>query len=144
MKDLSKQPGYRFHYVRLLHANYNLDPSLVQLPEKFENKFDYGDSFEMIENKLLIKQTGKISIYTGNSEQKKEILSLEVVIEGLFETTGLENIASDEFGTKNAPVILFPYLREIIFRLTSNMGTISPVLLPPINVIALKESKAAK
>ncbi len=144
MTDSSKQPGYSFHYIRLLHANYNLDPSVSQLPEKYEGKFDYADSIEKSGNKLLIKQTGKFSISHGESEQKKEIFSLEVIIEGLFEAIEPVNISPEEFGAKYAPVILFPYLREMIFKLTSNMGAIPPVLLPPINILAYKESRASK
>lgn len=142
MKDITKQPGYLFHNVRLLKAYYQLmHPN--PLPINIETKFDYGDELRIDGNILYVQQSGKIVISTKDSPPK-DILSLEIVIEGTFEAIPPVNISLDEFGKRHAIAILFPYLREFISRFTSNMGNIPSIVLPPFNVLAMKESRSAE
>ncbi|MDR2597322.1 MAG: protein-export chaperone SecB [Treponema sp.] len=50
---------------------------------------------------------------------------------------GKENMGLKEYSNLNAPAAIFPYIRETIAS-TTTMAGIPPVLIPPINLAAIK------
>ncbi|HEX9728602.1 MAG TPA: protein-export chaperone SecB [Gemmatimonadales bacterium] len=63
---------------------------------------------------------------------------LAAAVEGQFSIEGeaTPSVAIDEFVRKQAPAILFPFLRQAVASATST-SRFGQVLLPPINVVAL-------
>ena len=66
-------------------------------------------------------------------QNEEKSLSIELVCMGQFQEDAEEpTIALKEFANKEAPAILFPYVREYVSSLTLKSG-IAPIVLPPIN-----------
>ena len=68
--------------------------------------------------------------------------SFYVRVSGFFEVTNLESKDEKMLIEANAIAILFPYVRSLISSFTVN-ANVSPLILPPINVLKLfqKEQK---
>ena len=124
-----KQPGIRFNGVFLSKLHFEL-PQLK--PEEFEYKLSIKDTFK-IEGKTLIF-TLAIRLYE----------KFELELSGVFETIeGEENFDLEKFADVNAPALLMPYERELISNITSRTP-LPHLLLPPINIIALKSKVVNK
>jgi preprotein translocase subunit SecB len=127
--DKKKQPGINFVKVFLTKLKYEL-PEVK--PQEFKYNFSCRDSSK-IEGKTLIC-TLYISLY--------ERFQLELT--GIFETIeGQENMGLEEFAKVNAPAHLIPFAREIISNITSRTP-LPYLLLPPINVLAMKKRAKSK
>lgn len=140
MKDPSRAPGYAFADLRLLRARYELAPEDKTLPADAKTGFNYRDEVQVTGRTVRVVQEGTVTIRT-DGPPPRDLLKVEIGIEGVFEGGPEVNIAGREFGENHAPAILFPFLREFFHRLTSNMGALPPVLLPPFNVLALRQVK---
>jgi len=105
-----------------------------------------------INSPTIEKTTSRIRKNVTNTEGDKYMVSLElfindiknnfdlkIVVSGLFETIGCDDIImKNELINKNAVSILFPYLRSEVTLLTSQPG-IQPIIIPPININKLIE-----
>ena len=127
--DKKKQPGIRFVKVLLTKFIYEL-PKVK--PEEFRYDFVCEDAFK-IKGKTLIC-TLNISLY--------EKFSIEVT--GVFETIDKEkNMELEKFANVNAPALLMPFAREVISSITSRTP-LPHLLLPPINIVAIKKDLKKK
>lgn len=127
--DKSKQPGIRFNGVFLSKLNYEL-PQVE--PKKFKYNLNFLDTYKIEENTLIFTLT--IKLYDR----------FQLELTGVFETIeGEENLDLKQFANINAPALLMPYAREIISNITSRTP-LPHLLLPPINIIAIKEKAKSK
>ncbi len=127
--DKNKQPGIRFLKVYLSKLNYEL-PDVK--PKDFEYDLNFSDSYRIKEKKLIF--TFNISLY--------ERFQLELT--AIFETIeGEENLDLEKFAKINAPAFLFPFAREVISNITSRTP-LPHLLLPPINLVAIKSEVSKK
>jgi preprotein translocase subunit SecB len=127
--DKNKQPGIRFGGVFLSRLNYEL-PRIE--PKKFKYNFNFSDTYKIEENTLIFTLT--IKLYDG----------FQLELTGIFETIeGEENLDLKQFAKINAPALLMPYAREIISNITSRTP-LPHLLLPPINIIAIKNKAKRK
>jgi len=124
-----KQPGIRFINVFLSKLNYEL-PQVK--PDEFKYDFKFSDSFKIDGKKLVF--TLAIRLYD----------KFEIELTGIFETIeAKENLDLEEFAKTNAPALLMPFAREIISNITSRTP-LPHLLMPPINIIALKKKAISK
>lgn len=127
--DKSKQPGIRFVRVFLSKLNYEL-PQVK--PNDFEYNLNFSDTFK-IKRKTLIC-TLAIQLYD----------KFQLELTGIFKTIkGEENLDLEQFAKVNAPALLMPFAREIISNITSRTP-LPHLLLPPINIIAIKNKAISK
>jgi len=127
--DKNKQPGIKFIGVFLSKLNFDL-PQIK--PEEFKYDFNFFDTFK-IEDKRLI-YTMSIHLYDG----------FQLELTGIFEAIkGEENLDLEEFVKISAPALLMPFAREIISNITSRTP-LPHLLLPPINIIAIKNKAKSK
>lgn len=127
--DKSKQPGIRFKGIFLSKLRYEL-PQIE--PKEFKYDLSFADTYK-IEGKILIS-TLTIQLYDR----------FEIELTGIFETIeGQENMGLEEFAKVNAPAHLMPFAREVISDITSRTP-LPHLLLPPINVLAMKKITKSK
>jgi len=127
--DKSKQPGIRFIRVFLSKLNYEL-PQVK--PRDFKYNLNFLDTYK-IEGKKLIC-TLAVQLYDR----------FQLELTGIFETIeGEENLDLEQFAKVNAQALLMPFAREIISNITSRTP-LPHLLLPPINLVALKKKAKSK
>lgn len=78
----------------------------------------------------------KMEIEIGEEEGKKTPFTLRVIIGGVFKVdeTKFQIVHIEDWAKRNAPIILYPYLREHVFALTVRCGypgLILPLLTVP-------------
>ena len=62
----------------------------------------------------------------------------------VFQSEGEGSPTLEEFAKVNAPAYVMPYARELVANITSRIGIIPPLMLPPINVFQLIEAVVKK
>jgi preprotein translocase subunit SecB len=66
-------------------------------------------------------------------------ITLKFTFASVFRSEGDGSPTLDEFAKIHAPAYVIPYARELIANLTSRVGLLPTLLLPPINVQQLLE-----
>lgn len=61
-------------------------------------------------------------------------ISFNVRLTGYFEALGADKATRDSFICRNAPAILFPYVRAYVSTLTAQAG-IAPIIMPTVNLV---------
>lgn len=127
--DKNKQPGIKFSRIFLSKLNYEL-PRVK--PSEFEYNLSFLDTYRIKGKKLIYILT--VRLYDR----------FQLELTGMFETIkGEENLDLEKFAQVNAPALLMPYAREIISNITSRTP-LPHLLLPPINIIAIKNKAKSK
>ena len=86
----------------------------------------------------------ELAIRVEADENVPQPYNVEVRYRGDFSFGELpEGLSRVSFARTNAAAILFPYVRETISSLTSR-GSAGPLILPPVNVVALLERTEPK
>lgn len=87
---------------------------------------------------IINKETSKFEMELGVLiEERDNKFKAEITVLGVFKfVSDMKEDMLDNFFYKNAPAILFPYVRAYITTLTSLSG-ISPVILPTLNLSLL-------
>lgn len=132
--DKTKQPGINFD-------------AIILVEEKFWRNHDVPDNPDLlfnVEMNLNIQEescnTQLITTLIMKNEEK-EVLKLESTFVGLFSINKEnENMDMERYLKNNSPALMFPYIREHISAITQKSG-VGPVLLPPINILALINQK---
>ena len=121
-----------------------------------EIRFKYNDQFKMESVKIDFNVKKNIAYNEQNNSavvtldvnvfddcvENNYPFSFYVRVSGFFEVTNLESKDEKMLIEANAIAILFPYVRSLISSFTVN-ANVSPLILPPINVLKLfqKEQK---
>ena len=91
--------------------------------------------------------TLEVKIYDKEEIDLKDCpFQLEISLTGLFKLIkfdGVEKEIKDKLINENTIAILFPYLRNLITSVTAS-ANINPLILPPVNVIAMLENEKNK
>lgn len=142
MKEIDRQPGFRFAGLRLVHAEYHL----VDDPEEGDQgKLDvnYGDQIGVNGSDVIVRQSLHVRMLSQR-DPSRVYLDLRVEIEGTFLGTPEPNLEPKDFGENHAPAILFAFTREWVHKLSSAAGPWPPILLPPVNILQLRKQAAPK
>lgn len=141
MKDPEKQPGYRFARLRLLRATYEVpespDPQLPPGNSSLDIQFQDRVGFD----KGLVRYVQEVQV-KGPVVDGRPVMEVFVSVEALFTYSEPVNIPPEEFAEQAAPPMVFPFVREWVYRLTTQAGRLPAILLPPVNLPALKAAKA--
>lgn len=75
-----------------------------------------------------------------NPEENNFPFSINISLTGLFEIEGVLDSQTKRLAEVNAVAILFPYVRAIVSTYSAN-ANVTPIILPPINVVNLLSMK---
>jgi len=128
--DKTKQPGINFNAIFLVEEKFWRDH---YVPSDSEIQFNVEMSTNMQEH--ISSTQLKTTLIMKNEE--KEVLKLESTFVGLFSIDKEhENMEMEHYLKNHSPALMFPFIREHIASITQKSG-IPPVLLPPINILAI-------
>lgn len=105
-------------------------------PENVENlEFNIGFScqFNYPEPNLLILTTD----FDLARELEKAPFTFKFTFISVFSGDGVGSPSLQEFAEYNAPSYVIPYARELVANISSRLGIIPPLILPPVNVFQL-------
>jgi len=135
--DIKKQPGINFKSIIMVSSNFYRE---ADIPKGMEIEIDIKVSSHINEQQT---EADLDLIFTIRGiKDDIQVLRLESRFIGYFESDGdSPNMNLNQFLNENAPALMFPYIREYVSNTTSRAG-ISPIIIPPINILALiKESE---
>lgn len=142
---MSKKKGNKLHPIQLqsikvleLSIIINTENQQQELPDSGSFSLSHGHSkFDPEEKDIVLKIGVEIDENHKNSPftLKVELIGVFFVDDSNFPIEYIDNWAEE-----NAPLILYPYLREHVFSLTSKAG-FSGILLPLFEVPVLKLDK---
>ncbi len=136
--DKEKQPGISFDSIILAKEKFWRNPSL---PKELNINIDFNVKRSTENEKGIIELDTLLSL---QDSEKVEHVKLELKYIGLFSIIESEkNMELEHFLEHNAPAFLVPYIREQISSITSKAG-ILPVILPPLNILAIIQDKEKK
>ena len=128
--DKSKQPGIEFKNIILIEDNFKRDPDV---PNKSKINVDFETTSNIGEEFANVEITTQLRLL----HEDKEVLKHNCKFVGIFLVKKEdENMNIEDFVRNNAPALMLPYIREHITSISSKAG-IKPIILPPINLIAL-------
>ena len=112
---------------------YKIIDSTIRISEEMEISSKLEINFEQTIGSIIeegmYKHTPTTKITNDNSS-----MNIEVKAVGFFEfDKSLSNELLQDFFQKNAPAILFPYVRAYISTLTGLSG-VAPLILPTLNL----------
>jgi preprotein translocase subunit SecB len=133
-----------------IKVNQSPEPSDLNLEEK-DFSLRTGRSDYDKENHII--QVG-VRLEIGEEDDQKSPFTLKVILGGVFKVdeTKFSKEHIDDWAKRNAPIILYPYLREQAFALTARCG-FPGIILPLLEVPTFKigtpnkkaiQAKAAK
>jgi preprotein translocase subunit SecB len=132
MMDTDKEAGISFDGIVLVKENFHRTSSM---PNKSKIDIEFSMELNHFEDSFSNELTTNLLCFSDDGEEV--VLKLEFTFVGLFSVnTAEENMDIKLFMKQNSPAIMFPYIREHISSITQKSG-VSPVLLPPINIIAM-------
>lgn len=115
-----------------IHYRRNNDEP-VEIKQDFKAEIAYS-----------MDETSFVEIEFEIENKKNELpFELSITIVGFFELRDL-NYSEEEYVDllkRNAIAILFPYLRSAITDLTSKTNAFNPLILPPMNFVAMLEEE---
>jgi preprotein translocase subunit SecB len=137
VKDLSFEvPGAPAIYSTLRSAprvDINLDVQARRIQEG-------QDVFEVT---LVIKAEATEALQNGSAASAPRVFVAELTYGGIFTLTGIPANAIEPVLLVECPRVLFPFARNILADVTRD-GGFPPVLLQPIDFVALWQSRRAQ
>jgi preprotein translocase subunit SecB len=122
------QPGIICKAINLMDIKYTMKKDFLKNPiQQVMYNFAFRDNLE-------IKPNGDLH-FTFFIDLKSVAIDMSLELLGIF-TKSSTDVKWDEVTRQAFPTIMFPYVREIISNITSR-SPISPLILPPTNVLAL-------
>jgi preprotein translocase subunit SecB len=132
---LAIDAGIQFNSVALAELFFKLNKSFV-LPKDgipIEIVFRTKNSFSPDKKKLTVLLSVKLF-----EKSKNRPFEMEVSVEGIFSGKDYKELL--KFSKILAPAHLFPFIREIIGN-TTMKANMPPLLLPPVNLLAVRSKK---
>ncbi len=133
--DKDKQPGIKFNGIILVKESFWRNYNIPDNPEVELNiNMNTNDQEENYSTQLDITVLMKYD--------NTDVLKLETSFVGQFSIEDKQqNMNITNFLDNHSPALMFPFIREHIAMITQKAG-VGPVLLPPINILALiKQNK---
>ena len=136
--DQAKQPKIKIETIFFPEVFVNRDPSIEVEPRidiSIDNKYSYND-----ENSLLQVQQKIVISETDKNEPLISLTGIAIFkIEPKNKIDGV-NLSIEYFATRNAPAIIYPYMREYI-SYVSMKASIKTIILPVANFHAIADMK---
>ena len=138
-KKLTKHPIQLAHFKvtkLFIEPNLDIDQDLEADTGKFTLTTGYGE-YNQEDHAIMVTVEAKMS-----SEDEGNPFDLDIGLLGVFEVNEDEFplIHIEDWAKRNAPIILYPYLREQVFSLTTRCGYRGS-LLPLLEVPTFKLQK---
>lgn len=132
----NQQPGIAFDAILLAKMNFERKPYL---------KEDLEIEVNFTAKRSNDGKKGSVEIKTDLQLKKEDetFVKLTLVHVGVFSVTNTPNMPLEQFLEFNAPALIFPYIRKEISSITCSAG-LAPVVLPPMNIIAMIKQSEAK
>lgn len=132
----NQQPGIAFDAILLAKMNFERKPYL---------KEDLEIEVNFTAKRSNDGKKGSVEIKTDLQLKKEDetFVNLTLVHVGVFSVTNTPNMPLEQFLEFNAPALIFPYIRKEISSITCSAG-LAPVVLPPMNIIAMIKQSEAK
>lgn len=147
---MNKNHKFKEHAIQLvslqvMKLNIEIhDSSILEAKEFNPGKFavETGAS-EFNTDEKLIHVMMRVMIGRHNSENTEDPVSIHVELGGVFEvnTDNFPMEYINEWADRNAPLVIYPYVREHVYGLTSRAG-LPPILLPLFEVPTFKVTKS--
>ena len=122
--------GFVLKGIILLKSNFER-ANVFPVDKEIQNEFRINNEYSIQEDKTF-HVILTCNLHAIIKETQQAIMSAEIVMAGWFDTVGETSLPIEEFATKNAVAIIFPFVREHISSLTLKSG-IAHVLLPSLN-----------
>lgn len=120
---------FRFQGFKVLESNFKILSDFSGKPEDYS--VDLMPSFEVLDSTHSIKLTLETKITTEN-----KLVEIYVKAESIFDfDSDIDGVEKQNYFKKNAPAIMFPYVRAYISALSALSG-IPVITLPTINLVA--------
>lgn len=116
----------------------------------FKNNYGQSDEFEIDfdiktsvnykdDNKFILKLN--LNLFDNKVNKEDAPFFMRVCVIGIFETDNdIDDQLKEDLAEINSVAILFPYVRALVSNYTA-LANVSPLILPPINVIKYMEEK---
>jgi preprotein translocase subunit SecB len=132
--DKQQQPGIAFDNIILKELVFLRKPDLLQKPQLVVN-IESNASISPNKDKLNLEMLCEV-------KEENALFDIKCIMIGMFsKTAGSENMELDEFAKYSGPALMFPYIRETIASTTVKAG-IPPVIIPPVNLQAIKNKQS--
>lgn len=129
------ETGIRFLKVDLTELKFQLNKDFILRKDGIEVKASFKIKNSLNKSKKSLVTSLSIELF---KDFKNAPFSLKATVEGTF--TGKSYQELKKFSKVHAPAHLFPFIREIIGN-TTMKANIPPLLLPPVNLLALLPKK---
>lgn len=126
-----------FVNVRVVEIDFKLNKDFNSNDKEIKVSLDFKIKNIFSEKDQILTTMLTAEIF---KKEKTPPFTLKAIIEGIYKG---EIKALKEFSKIHAPAHIFPYLRELISNITIRAG-IPPLILPPINLHKVMESKNKK
>ena len=139
---------YRMHAIQLVNLRVSdlaihADLSISQDEKDGEFSMECAHSdYDSESKQIQVKVVIRIGDESGTDGERKVPFTLEVAIHGIFEVdeSRFDIQYIEDWATKNAPLVLYPYAREQVYSLTTRAGfkeSLLPLLeIPTFKVVA--------
>ena|ERR1043166_4789601 len=132
---MEEKAGYKFQSLMLLSSEFSRNDE-IDFEQESIPEVDINSDFRLADNKIVCIFLLDFHLnVNGNS-----IVTYKCKFGGVFEIVGTPKLDINTFGNINAPSIMFPFVREHLAS-TSLKAGINPILLPPVNFVAIYEQK---
>ena len=139
IKDLSFEVPNAPAVYSTLRAQPNVNINLDVNARRIQ---DGQDVFE-VTLQIKAEATDPQATSNGNGQQPTSVFIVELAYAGVFTLTGVPEDAVEPVLLVECPRLLFPYARNILSDTTRD-GGFPPVLLQPIDFVALWQSRRAQ
>jgi preprotein translocase subunit SecB len=139
------QPGYVFQRLRVLKSAFEAKEDAAQTTPELGIDLHLDESVGYADGMVRYIQSVHVHAFPPG-RVGPWLVRAEITMEAIFSYPpgSKPNIPPEEFVANAATAIVFPFAREWIYRRTSQAGSVSPILLPPINLIALRGDRKPK
>ena len=140
MEKRNAPPGYRIERLNIVRAEVARHGDWPPKADTFRLDLEYADRHKIEQGEVWFEATlivHGVPVSAPDHPAATASATLDVV----FKASAKPNIPAEQFAEQYAPVILFPYLREYISRLTSDLWPLPPMFLAPVNILAVRERR---
>jgi preprotein translocase subunit SecB len=135
-----EKDAFKLLNIILIESSFKREPQIDFDNQNIHNNINI-DVQNSTENSNILYVTVIMDFDT--SIDNKKFISSKIQMLGVFEFGEKLPLSLDSFANINAPAIIFPFIREHLSNVSMKAG-IQPILLPPINFVALAKDKKKK
>ena len=138
INNKDNKSGYQFLSIVLLKSKFERIANITTDTNQIEANINIDRKNQIQDH--MINVILELSFQTLNKETRNKEIDASITMVGKFIQSGETELDIQSFAQKNAPAIMFPYLREHLSSLSLRAG-VPPIILPPINFVQLDNDK---